>query len=714
MPTVTAVLEAPATAAAPLAAILSPDSANPRPPELPSGSAIGRYRITCTLGRGGMGTVYEAHDETLKRSVAIKLLSPASGQLPTQVVSEARSLAQLSHPNVVTVYDVGRAEPGLLFIAMELVRGPTLAQWLASGPRSLPEALSLLIQAGRGLAAAHASGIVHRDFKPSNVLVGIDGRVRVVDFGLAQAMEEAASGPPGAIVGTPSYMSPEQLAGLPTSPASDQYSFCATLHEALCGTRPFRGVDVSSLEASIQRGLEPGGPTAGLPGLLPELLARGLDWWPAARHASLDVLLDALEGELRSLTEASRAAGVLHLAPSISLRRVPAPSIAIAPFETSGVAEEESIAAGIAADVSSWLSDVPGLSVVERGSVLHPTPTTFEPRSDGGVAGRYVLGGSIRRAGSRVRITARLTDAWSETCLWSARYDRELNEVFSLANEVARSVSVRLGLRSAKQREPSRGPQTMEEALAWDFFARGRDLVMRQTAESLDAATVLLDRALELAPRFSVAAAWRGYGGLLSYINNWHDPVSRLDLAREGSARSLELGEHEVDVHFVAAMVALWTREIELAAAHAARAIDLSPEHVFMNVMRGLVLHYAGESASALPWFRRAARLDPAHPGAFLHFEAQALFALGDYEAARALEERRLIRDPQSDISRLWLAAAQGHLGQIERARAVWAELHAINPTFSAQTLVERLPYRDARGVGHLIEGLARAGLDPR
>ncbi|MCA9709370.1 MAG: serine/threonine protein kinase, partial [Myxococcales bacterium] len=194
---------------------------------------VGRYRLIDKLGEGSMGMVYLAHDEQLDRRVAIKLLRPDSGGDPRRLLREARSMARLSHPHIAAVHDVG-THGGDVYVAMEYVDGPTLREWMRQ-PHPWAERREVLLQAARGLAAAHASGIVHRDFKPDNVIVGVDGRVRVLDFGLAKLAPRARSGPidatstaDGNLVGTPRYMAPEQLRTRPAWPASDQFSLCVT------------------------------------------------------------------------------------------------------------------------------------------------------------------------------------------------------------------------------------------------------------------------------------------------------------------------------------------------------------------------------------------------------------------------------------------------------------------------------------------------------
>ncbi len=277
---------------------------------------MGRFQVLRRIGSGAMGVVFEGYDPDLDRRVALKMLRPEIAarralQGRSRMLREAQALARLRHPHVTMVYEVGTDDAsGALFIAMELVEGRTLRRWLRSRPRSWGEIVRVFLQAGRGLAAAHRGGVVHRDFKPDNLIIDDEGDARVVDFGLARStglaellptLDDAESGAiavdltcTGAVIGTPAYMAPEQFGGGRVLPASDQFSFCVTLFEALYGRRPFPGNDLPSLQRSLLGG-EPVGPRRGVPRRLYRVLRRGLDIDPRQRYPDMDALLDALQ-----------------------------------------------------------------------------------------------------------------------------------------------------------------------------------------------------------------------------------------------------------------------------------------------------------------------------------------------------------------------------------------------------------------------------------
>lgn len=290
-----------------------PDSPRANPVTFPRGTTFGRYLLLEKLGAGGMGEVYAAYDPQLNRKVALKLMRPGSGSTQdgrSRLLREAQSLARVAHPNVIAVHDVGEFGEHV-FVAMELIEGVTLTDWLRE-LHPWPTVLEMFIAAGRGLAAAHQAGLVHRDFKPDNVLVG-DGRPRVLDFGLARATGDVA--PPGtgetgqspdspvfarltldgAILGTPGYMAPEQCEGKPTDPRTDQFSFCVALFEALYGTRPFGGNTLSARLAEVKRGRLPEPPkSSNIPRAVYEALRRGLSPAPPDRFPDMAALLAAL------------------------------------------------------------------------------------------------------------------------------------------------------------------------------------------------------------------------------------------------------------------------------------------------------------------------------------------------------------------------------------------------------------------------------------
>lgn len=274
----------------------------PHEDELSSGQKVGRFTVWKRLGAGAMGVVYLGYDEALDRQVALKVLRRGLAW-PEQLAREARALARLAHPNVVQIYEVGEHDERP-FIAMELVSGSSVRGWLAEHGRAAAQILGIFVQAGRGLAAAHAAGLVHRDFKPDNVLVGADGRVRVVDFGISALVEPTGESEGSPVPGTPAFMAPEQFLGERATPASDQFAFCVAIYRSLFDVGPFVGDDIPTLRRNVVAGkLRVPAPSVQVPAWVHRILARGLARAPAERYPNMAALLDEIERRLPATPE---------------------------------------------------------------------------------------------------------------------------------------------------------------------------------------------------------------------------------------------------------------------------------------------------------------------------------------------------------------------------------------------------------------------------
>jgi tetratricopeptide (TPR) repeat protein len=404
------------------------------------GDVVGRYVVLAQIGRGGMGAVYAAYDPELDRKVAIKLLlagpeDPArAADLRTRRVREAQALAQLAHPSVVTVHDVGTLGDRV-WVAMEFVDGVTLSGWLRQQPRGWQEVVRTLRRAGEGLAAAHAAGLVHRDVKPDNVMVSADGRVRVMDFGLARAAGPAAAPPDlrasssalaaevtraGAVMGTPQYMAPEQWLGAATDARTDQFSFCVTLWEALYGQRPFAG-GATELAMRVTEGRRDEPPArAGVPSWLRAAVERGLATAPAARWPSMEALLAALAGgarrRRRRLAVAAAAAALVGLGAGLGSARW-AEARAARACDASGMQIREAWSPATRAELQAALA----------ATGLAYAPATFDRLAP--ILDRYADDWQVARAQAcRARVAGRwdaATGERAEACLLEARWALE-------------------------------------------------------------------------------------------------------------------------------------------------------------------------------------------------------------------------------------------------------------------------------------------------
>ncbi len=389
------------------------------------------------------------------------------------------------------------------------------------------------------------------------------------------------------------------------------------------------------------------------------------------------------------------------------------PSIVVLPFDNmSGDAEQQYFADGITEDIITDISKISGMFVIARNSSFAYKGRAVNLTEVGRELGvKTVLEGSVRKAGNRVRITAQLIDAASGGHLWAERYDRDLDDIFAVQDEVTREIVKALQVKLSGDEKARLGARPTENLDAWDLFVRGRDLIWRgEPAANLEARRLLSD-AVALDDHFADAIALLGFSYMLDVPGD--ESRNALDLACELGERSIAVDDSRAYPHFLMSSVHLWRREFDEALAAETRCRALDPNFPQGRAQRGFILHYAGRSAEAIDELMQAIRLDPLTPDVFQHTLAQCHFALGnDEEAARVLR-RRITRRPNTDISRVLLAAALGHLGRHEDARREWARAKAINPRYSLRQKRALLPYREPAVLDRMAEGLAKAGVDP-
>jgi adenylate cyclase len=412
---------------------------------------------------------------------------------------------------------------------------------------------------------------------------------------------------------------------------------------------------------------------------------------------------------------AAAAAGLSH-APQLAARAAheDKPSIVVLPLENmSNDPEQAYFSDGIAEDIITDLSKISGLFVIARNTAFTYRGRALNLKEVCGELGvRFALEGSVRRAGSRVRITAQLIDGASGGHVWAERYDRDLTDIFAVQDEVTREIVTALRVRitpDERRRVEARGTSSIE---AYDRFLQGRQLFWQHTRESTEAAQQLFEQALALDATFPLACAYLALTHALAYINRWSvDPDGSLERARELAEQALALDPSEPQTHFVLGIVHLWQKQVDRAIADAEKAMALDPNLAQAYELMCAALHYAGRSEEALVAFEKTARLDPNYPAICLHFLGQAYFALGRYPEAVDALKRRLIRQPHGDTSHVLLAACYGHLDQAQEARAAWAEALRINPDYSLEHRRQILPYKNPADFEHMVEGLRKSGI---
>ena len=390
------------------------------------------------------------------------------------------------------------------------------------------------------------------------------------------------------------------------------------------------------------------------------------------------------------------------------------PSIAVLPFTNmSGDAEQEYFSDGMTEDLITDLSKVSGLFVIARNSSFAFKGKSVKVQEIGRELGaRFVLEGSIRKARDRVRITAQLIDADSGGHLWADRFDRDLTDIFATQDEVVEKIVGALAVkltRGEERRLRRSGTRNLE---AYEVWLRARELLARSTRDLVDQSQAMYRKAIEIDPNFAAPHAGLAFAVISEFANAWTaEPERALEEAERWARRAIEIDVQEPVGHVALGNVLLWQRHHDAALAALNRAIDLDPNYAQAHGLMGLTLMYSGRAAQALESFATTMRLDPLYPNLILHFLAQAQFSLGKYEVAAAHLLDRIAQNPDTDSSRMLLAACYGHLGRTEEARAVWADLLKVNSEFSLAQRQQVLPYKDPGDFKKIAAGLKKAGL---
>ena len=585
-------------------------------------SRLGTYEIVAPLGAGGMGEVYRAKDLRLGREIALKVL-PVEMANDTEGLArferEARTVAGLNHPNIVMLHSIEEVG-GTRFLTMELVEGRSLAALVAPGGLPLTQLLDLAIPVAEALMAAHEKGIVHRDLKPDNVMVARDGRVKVLDFGLAkltrwgpdlETAQTATMASPlstaGAVMGTAPYMAPEQIRGEAVDARTDLFSLGVVMFELAAGRRPFAGPTFADLGSAILRDGPPSLTTfrRDLPADLEHIIGRCLEKEPRNRfQAALD-LVNELRGLKRALDRGE--------APAQRSAPDPVASIAVLPFANrSASADDEYFCDGLADELLSLLAKIKGLRVAARTSAFYfkdRNATIAEVGKALNVA--TVLEGSVRKAGQRVRISVQLVNVSDGYQLWSETYDRTLDDIFAVQDDVARAVVSALpGKLLLDPSGPTPRPGT-SDGDAYDAFLEGRFYWNKRTEADARKAIGFFERAIAIDPRF--AEAWVGLADchVTRPFYSLIPTSDALPKAREAAQRAQELRPELGAVHATLAYLSMIDFKWVEAEHEYRRAIELSPDDATARVWYADLLMMTARMNAALREIRRALELDP-------------------------------------------------------------------------------------------------------
>ena len=605
---------------------------------LAPGTFLGPYEILALIGEGGMGEVWKARDMRLDRTVAIKRLKGEHGHRFQQ---EARAIAALNHPHVCQIYDIGPD-----YLVLEYLEGKP-----PSGPLTHSEAVRMALEIAAALEAAHAKGILHRDLKPTNILITAAG-AKLLDFGLARATGDNDATRTMGVAGTPLYMSPEQAEGRTVDSRSDIFSFGSVLYELLAGRTAF-----DSLGAVLRDEPAPLHTGMGLAGIAMRCLRKA----PADRFQTF--------GELRAALEQCGAK-----------RAERQPSIAILPFANIGADKEnEYFADGLAEEILNLLSKVPGLKVIARTSSFAFRGKEQDIRQIGAALDvGTVLEGSVRRAGSRLRLTAQLVDAGDGVHLWSERYDRELTDIFEVQDEIAAAIAGALKVQLCVEPETRRYTPRLD---SYEAYLKARHSMWQLTPESLAQAREFYELAIRLDPKFALAHS--GYADYFLALSSStmmpaHEAAPRI---RDEAQKALDLDPSLPEAHAMLGAVAC-IYDYDWPEAHRRIGLAMASEPI-SPVVRDwysqLLSASEGRSGEALEQSERALREDPLNP-MFHCTRSVHLYATGRYREAEAELHRALELNPNLMFAYCYTLGQSLSRGIEVQELASAEKFHAIAP----------------------------------
>ncbi|MCX6577861.1 MAG: protein kinase [Candidatus Aminicenantes bacterium] len=620
------------------------------------GKTILHYRILEKIGEGGMGVVYKAEDTKLKRMVALKFL-PAQftgdPQARTRFAQEAQSAAALDHPNICTIYEINEVG-GQTYIAMAYIMGQSLKDKILSGPLDIPEAVNIVIQVAEGLKSAHGRGIIHRDIKPGNIMQTEEGKVKIMDFGLAKLERGADLTKTMTIMGTPAYMSPEQARGEVVDQRTDIWSLGCVFFEMLSGQLPFQsehdqGVIYSILKEEPRPVFRPG---KEIQAQLKTIIHKCLEKDPRNRYQDAAALAEALKSFEKPAQNAHK------------------PSIAVLPFvDMSSQKDQEYFCDGIAEELINGLTHISDLRVVARTSAFAFKGKDVDLRDIGRKLNvDTVLEGSIRKAGNKLRITAQLIKVEDGFHLWSEKFDREMEDIFAIQDEISKAIVDNLKITLLAQEKAAIEKRHTDDPEAYNLYLKGLYFTYRPSPEALNKALDYFRKAIDADPNFALA-----YAGMANVYANFAimslaPPADMLPKAKTAFQKALALDSLLAEAHFYTAYIAFYFEwDWETSERSYERALAINPGNALAHALYAWACLARKRFEEAVKEIKLAQSLDPLMP-LFYAFSVAIHCAVGKPDDAISEFERAVEMDPHSGLAYFHVGVAYVLKRETEKA----------------------------------------------
>ena len=576
------------------------------------GKTISHYKILEKIGEGGMGVVYKAEDTKLKRIVALKFLHPdlvRDTEAKERFVQEAQAAAALDHPNICTVHEINESD-GQTFIAMAFVEGQSLKDKIKTGQLELDEALDLTSQVAEGLHAAHKKGITHRDIKPANIVLTKEGLAKIMDFGLAKLSWGVDLTKTATIMGTVAYMSPEQATGERVDQRTDIWSLGCILYEMLAGRRPFKSThDQAAIYSILNDEPEPITRVRNdVPVGIEKILQTCLQKDPHNRYSDMEALISYLK--FVDMKDKTRSAY------PIPTKEEP-PSIAVLPFvNMSADPEQEYFCDGMAEELINTLTKIKDLKVVARTSAFAFKGKTIDVREIGRMLNvEKVLEGSVRKSGDKLRITAQLVNVADGYHLWSEKFDRDMEDIFAIQDEISLAIVDNLKITLLKKEEEALLKRYTEDLEAYNLYLKGIYFLRMYTAEGFQEAIKCFELTLQKDPNY--ALAYYGLAEVFYAISFWANvpPHEAYPKAKEYAKKAIEIDEDIGEAHSALGLVyTFYDWNWKEAERELTRALELNPSSAIIHMSYSWFLSLTEKHEEAIFEAKRAQELDPLSP----------------------------------------------------------------------------------------------------